>query len=114
MSLRAFASDVLYPKAKNPDYASRKLALGILLQAFRDIVSPRRATWKKGEDWKEDALEWFASEQTYPGSFHWVCQMLQVSPQRLREWLKEYRTSGSEERKRMARKLVRFQIPRSA
>lgn len=114
MQLDAVAGDTLYPKGKSYDPASRKLALGILLQAFRDIISPRRSTWKKGEDWKADALEWFGSNENHPGSFKWVCHHLHISPERLRTWLHCYLNSDAKEKKRLAKKLVRFQIPRSA
>lgn len=112
----SIASEGLYPnpERKKADPTSRKLALGILLQAFRDIVSPRRSTWKKGEDWKADAFDWFASDSIYPGSFCWVCHMLQISPSEIRRWLRQYQQSGEADRKRLARKLVRFQIPRIA
>lgn len=114
MQLEVLASEPLYPAAKSYDAPSRKLALGILLQAFRDIISPRRSTWKKDEDWQVDALEWFCSDEDYPGSFTWVCYHLHVDRSQLRKWLDRYLTGDRKEKRRLAKKLVRFQIPRTA
>ncbi len=106
-----FASDGLYPQSKKPDGAIRKLALGILLQAFRDILAaPSRAN-KETEIWREDAIEWFMSDETHAGSLHWVCGVLQVDISDFRDWLSNYREGDREHKKAMARKLVRFQIP---
>lgn len=114
MQLEVITAEPLYPKARTADPSARRLALGILLQAFRDIVSPRRSTWKKGEDWQADAEEWFDSESDHAGSLRWVCDHLHIDRFQLRKWLKRYRNSDQAERKEMARRLVRFQIPRSA
>ena len=114
MQVEISSSAPLYPESRSYDAASRKLALGILLQAFRDIISPRRSTWKKDEDWQADALDWFQSDEDYPGSFTWVCHHLHVESSQLRGWLDRYLNGSRKEKKRMAQKLVRFQIPRSA
>jgi hypothetical protein len=105
------ASEGLYPQSKRPDPAVRKLALGILLQAFRDVVAPKSTSNREAEIWREDALEWFASDETHPGSLTWVCQVLQVNPVKLHRWLDAYRNGDREHKKEMARKLIRFQIP---
>ena len=42
-------SEGLYPQKKKPDPSMRNLALGILLQAFRDIVSPKKVSNKEWE-----------------------------------------------------------------
>ena len=103
-------SEGLYPQTKRPDPALRNLAIGILLQAFRDIVSPKKASNKEWELWQLDAMEWFASDEFYPGSFRWVCEILQTSTREFRAWLDHYRDSDPDSRKEMARKLIRFQI----
>lgn len=103
-------SEGLYPQAKGPDPALRNLAMGILLQAFRDIVAPKKISNKEWEVWQQDALEWFASDEFYPGSFSWVCEVLQAQPRDFRIWLRNYKDSDPASRKEMARKLVRFQI----
>ena len=54
----------------------RNLALGILLQAFRDVVSPKKTSNKEWEVWRKDALEWFNSNENHPGSLFWVCEVL--------------------------------------
>ena len=110
MKAYALESDGLYPQTKKPDSSLRNLALGILLQALRDIVAPKKASNKEWEIWRQDALEWFFSEECYPGSFYWVCEVLEMKPKDLRTWLHTYKKSGQERKREMAKKLVRFQI----
>lgn len=110
MKAYALESDGLYPQAKKPDGSLRNLALGILLQALRDIVAPKKASNKEWELWRQDALEWFFSDEVYPGSFCWVCEVLEMKPAELRNWLHNYKKSGQEAKREMAKKLIRFQI----
>ena len=100
----------LYPQAKRPDPSLRNLSLGILLQAFRDIVAPKKSSQKEWRSWRQDALDWFHSEESYPGSFHWVCEVLEMGVQDLRDWLESYLSSDETDQREMARKLIRFQI----
>ncbi|HUG42845.1 MAG TPA: hypothetical protein VMN76_01270 [Acidobacteriota bacterium] len=110
MRASALESEGLYPQTKKADPSLRNLALGILLQAFRDIVAPKKSSNKEWEEWRQDALEWFYSSEDYPGSFLWVCEVLEMNANELRVWLREYRKSNAQEKKEMARKLTRFQI----
>ena len=105
-------SEGLYPQKKKPDPSMRNLALGILLQAFRDIVSPKKVSNKEWELWRQDAQEWFFSNEAHPGSLLWVCEVLEMSQRDLRGWLQEYRRSNYNRKKEMAKKLIRFQIRR--
>lgn len=88
----------------------RNLALGILLQAFRDIVSPKKSSNKEWELWRQDALEWFYSNESHPGSLLWVCEVLEMDHKELCGWLGDYRNSGRSRKQEMAEKLIRFQI----
>ena len=110
MKAYALESDGLYPQTKKPDASLRNSALGILLQALRDIVAPKKASNKEWELWRQDALEWFFSEEFHPGSFHWVCGVLEIKPKEMRTWLHTYKKSGHERKREMAKKLIRFQI----
>ncbi|MFQ5930690.1 MAG: hypothetical protein ACE5MK_13440 [Acidobacteriota bacterium] len=110
MKATVLESEGLYPQTKKPDPSLRNLALGILLQAFRDIVSPKKASNKEWELWRQDAIEWFYATETHPGSLLWVCEILEMDPKELRQWLRDYRRSNRDRRKEMAKKLVRFQI----
>ena len=47
MRLTALESEGLYPQARKADPSLRNLALGILLQAFRDIVAPKKTSNKE-------------------------------------------------------------------
>lgn len=110
MRSSALESEGLYPQTRKPDPSLLNLSLGILLQAFRDIVAPKKTSNKEWEEWRQDALDWFYSYENQPGSFHWVCEVLEMSPNELRGWLQEYRQSTARQKKEMARKLTRFQI----
>ncbi len=103
-------SSGLYPREHRPESSLRNLSLGILLQAFRDVVAPKKASNKEWRLWRQDALDWFSSEENYPGSFQWVCEVLEISQKELREWLESYLLSDKDRQKEMARKLTRFQI----
>lgn len=118
MKVHMLESNGLYPQIKAPDRPARNLALAILNQAFRDIVSPNRVS-QEWETWKRDAARWFSSEDVDPGSFHWVCGVLEVDSSKLRGWvdssklrgwIETYNTSGLRGRKEVARKLIRFRI----
>ncbi len=109
MKVQMLESNALYPQVKTPDRPARNLALAILNQAFRDIVSPNRAS-QEWEIWKRDAARWFSSDEDDPGSFHWVCDVLELDFSKLRGWLETYKTSGLRGRKEVARKLIRFRI----
>jgi len=56
-------------------------------------------------------LEWFSLNDDYPGSFVWVCHVLNANPWKIREWLDEYRLANPMRRREMGKKLVGFQIP---
>ncbi|MGH9340748.1 MAG: hypothetical protein ACRD1R_14425 [Acidobacteriota bacterium] len=111
LDVQALASEGLYPPPKRLDPPMRNLALGILLQAFRDLVTPRRAASNEWKVWRQDALEWFLSEDSYPGSFRWVCDVLQMDAVHLRQWIHRYRGSENSDRRRMVQKLIHFRIP---
>lgn len=110
MKATAIESEGLYPKARRLDPSLRNLALGILLQAFRDIVAPKKSSNSEWEAWRQDAVEWFFSEERHAGSFRWVCEVLETSPHDLRQWLHNYEHSDRRRKREMARKLTRFQI----
>ena len=100
----------LYPQEHRPESSLRNLSLGILLQAFRDVVAPRKSSNKEWRLWRQDALDWFASEENYSGSFQWVCEVLEMNQRELRQWLEAYLLSDKDRQREMARKLTRFQI----
>ena len=98
------------PREHRPESSLRNLSLGILLQAFRDVVAPKKSSNKEWRLWRQDALDWFASEESYPGSFQWVCEVLEMNQRELRQWLEAYLLSDEDRQREMARKLTRFQI----
>ena len=109
MKQAILADESLYPQARAWDRNSKALALAILNQAFRDVVSPNRSS-RDWETWEQDALQWFAASEDHPGSFQWVCGVLDLDSSQLRAWLDSYRGSGTGRRREMARKLIRFRF----
>jgi hypothetical protein len=105
------SSDGLYPQSKKSDAAVRNLALAILLQAFRDVIAPKKSSNKEWALWRKDAIEWFFAPEAYPGSFFWVCDILQMNSEDLRTWLRTYKRSNRTNKKEMVKRLIRFQIP---
>ncbi len=99
------------PESKRPELQVRKLALGILLQAFRDVAAPRESSKEDWLAWRKDAMEWFCADDLDPGSLNWVCEILGVNPCGLRRWIREYEGSEEGHRREWARKLIRFHIP---
>jgi hypothetical protein len=52
-----------------------------------------------------DALEWFRSDDTYPGSLCWVSEILQVDIQKVRDWLRQYDRSDTDQQQEMIREI---------
>jgi len=104
-------SDGLYPQSKKSDSAVRNLALAILLQAFRDVIAPKKTSNKEWAIWRKDAMEWFFADDNCPGSFIWVCDVLGMTSGEIRNWLHTYKRSGRTAKKEMVKRLIRFQIP---
>ena len=106
-------ADVLYPKARHRTSASvRQLALAILIQALRDTFGTRRATRDDEIDWKSDAREWFSEEDSSPGSFQWVCQILGYEPDVLVAWVDSNDQKSSMGATDIYNRVKRLQIPR--
>jgi hypothetical protein len=80
------SSERLNPQRKTPDRELVHLALGILTQAVRDLVSPQKKHEKDWEVWQIESKMWFSSEENYPGSFKWVCDIIGTEPEALRKW----------------------------
>jgi hypothetical protein len=110
MTELTLASEGLYPQRRGPESSLCRLASGILIQAFRDIITSRKES-KECAAWRADALEWFSVEDDEPGGFLWVCHVLGANPHAIREWLRRYRASTPGTRREMGKKLVGFQIP---
>jgi len=102
-----------YRRTRGPETSIRKLAVAILLQAFRDLLTPSRSgeeNRRNGEKWQRDALHWFFSEEKTPGSFYWVCDVLEIGSRRILEVLRSYQRYDREQLKGLASKLSKFQI----
>ena len=75
----------------------KKLLVAILAQALRDLVYAGRFSPTKGPAF--DALKWFSSEQTSPGSFLWICTALEIDPCPLRQWVEELHSADGDWKK---------------
>lgn len=82
----ALASEGLYPKNRNHKASMRRLATGILQQALRDLA-PYKPGNLEARKWRRDAIQWFFSEDTAPGSVSWVCHALDLDLYSLRRQL---------------------------
>jgi len=91
----------------------RNLATAILVQALRDWLSVAKMSAPAPESFErlEDSREWLFSEETCPGSFRWVSEIIQIDVDRLRSWLKQYDESNESEKRRIVQKIGRITIP---
>lgn len=86
MEIVALASEGLYPKTGNHAASAQRLASGILQQALRDLA-PYKPGNLEARKWRRDAIQWFFSEDTSPGSVSWVCRALDLDLYSLRRQL---------------------------
>ncbi|HLV00405.1 MAG TPA: hypothetical protein VKZ59_04010 [Acidobacteriota bacterium] len=86
METIALASEGLYPKSNNYSASAQRLASGILQQALRDLA-PYNPGNLEARKWRRDAIQWFFSEDTAPGSVSWVCRALDLDLYSLRRQL---------------------------
>lgn len=108
MKTVTLASDGLYPPNKASDPFPTNLALAVLRQAFRDAIASERSLDRDWSTWRRDAIEWFFSSERQPGSFHWICSILQMEPWTLRRWLRTYQQTGSSRKAKMTIRLRKF------
>lgn len=80
-------SEGLFPSSRRIDPSLVKLATAILIQAIRDFLSPQLKLESDWKEWQADAGDWFDSDSFDPGSFHWICQIIGLSPETVREWV---------------------------
>ena len=109
------ASQGLYQQKKGPESPLRRLAFAILLQALRDFFAVQRSGKNnKWEAWQRDAIEWFFSKERAPGSFHWVCDLLEVDPRRIPKLLLSSHNPDDKHQKEWVEKFSQFQIQHSS
>ena len=102
-----------YRRTRGPETAIRKLAVAILMQALRDLLTSSRSGKEKRrnwEQWQQDALHWFFSEEKAPGSFYWVCDIINIGSWRILEVLRSYQRYDREQMKGLMSKLSELQI----
>ncbi len=102
-----------YRRTRGPETSIRKLAVAILVQALRDLLTPSRSgqeNRKNWEKWQQDALHWFFSEEKTPGSFYWVCDILNIGSWRILEVLRSYQRYDREQLTGLMSKWSELQI----
>ena len=93
------------------DPSVRRLARAILRQAVRDMLMQPDSASGEPDGWEKDAAQWFFSDKNDPGSLTWVCDILQLKPWMLRQWLSVYHQSHHQKREHMVMELFRSLRP---
>jgi hypothetical protein len=92
----------------NVDRSTHRLAIAILVQAFRDVFSSR--DMGKGQvvdEWRRDALKWFASNEENPGSLQWVSRIIELDVETIRSWVIDNSSCGMDAMERCLSNLRR-------
>ena len=111
MNSRMWKSTGLYSTKEPLDPSVQKLARAILRQAVRDMLMHQETQSGESDGWRKDAAQWFFSDKTDPGSLTWVCEILQLQPWMLRQWLSVYHQSHHQRREHMVMELYRSLRP---
>ena len=74
-------SEGLFPVRRKVDPGLVRLAAAMLTQAIRDLLNPKRKLEPNWKEWLADSRSWFNSRVLEPGSFHWVCQVIWLTPE---------------------------------
>ena len=77
----------------------KKLLMAILIQAIRDLIYPGLLCPTR--DVAFDARNWFFSQETYTGSFLWVCAALEIKPEPFRQLAEGLRSEDRRTQKEM-------------
>ncbi len=101
-------SEGLFPKNHKPQRELIHLAMGILTQAVRDLISPQKKLEKDWRTWQSDSQEWFDSDELYPGSFRWVCEVIGAEPAKMRRWVRSLHRLDRKQRKAVILSLIRL------
>ena len=75
------------------------LWLSVLLQAFRDLESPRNFE-NRGGRVRKAAIQWFNSNKVGTGSFLWICRMLNLNSDYLKRASLVHCNQGAKYRKK--------------
>ena len=102
------SSEGLHPRDRRPDRSLVNLAMGIMTQAIRDLISPQKKLDKDWEEWQADAQHWFDSNEMDTGSFRWVCEVLEVNPEGLRAWVSGLKNLDRKQKKATILSLIRL------
>lgn len=107
---KKISSEGLYPPKSGINRGASNLAMGILMQAFRDVLSPQYRSEKDWAEWRRDSLAWFKADDHHTGSYFWVCDVLGLDPKRVNLWLKEAQKLEPETQKTMVANLLRLRL----
>lgn len=102
------SSEGLFPQNKRPERELINLAMGILTQAVRDLVSPQKKLERDWKSWQADSRKWFKSDEFYTGSFLWVCDVINADPRKMRQWVLQLSREDKNKRKATILSLIRL------
>ena len=99
-----------YSRKVNVDRSTQRLAIAMLAQALRDVLSSRELGKEQVVGgWRRDALKWFASNEEYPGSLRWVSRIIELDVEIIRRWVVDNAFCGTDEKERWRCSLRRWQ-----
>ncbi|MEE8587425.1 MAG: hypothetical protein V3T83_21510, partial [Acidobacteriota bacterium] len=99
----AFEKDDLMPANESGNHLV--LARAILAQAFWDALAP--PSQRTPSRVKSGAVRWFASLERTPGTFQWICSILQIEPVPLGQWVSRAQKRNDKDEARRLRYLLR-------
>ena len=110
-----FVNSVSIPSSRKLiiDYSTRKLATAILLQALKDaFVVGAKLPESEQKGWRKDALDWFFSSNSQPGSFNWVSEVMQTDAESFRGLIRAYVKGDKNQRDQIRSKLKKARLLR--
>lgn len=75
-------------------YSEKKLLVALLCRAVIDITDPDTSCFDDKGGWLADAYRWISADESNPFTFKWVCEHLELDPDRLRNHLLKRSTIG--------------------
>lgn len=86
--------------------ACKQMWASVMWQALVDAVRLSVAVRPIARFWHQDALEWFADDADGVGSFCWICDLMGLDPERVRQGVERM----IEEAKRNGGKTTRWLV----
>jgi hypothetical protein len=73
------AKQIPEPLTRGPAMGARRLLAAVLERAVDDAIGPRKPGAARCTPAEQRAvLDWFAAESMAPGTFRWICALLEI------------------------------------